>query len=257
MSFDVDGRAYDRFMGRYSSQLAPAFADFAGVRPDQDEVVLDVGCGTGALTSELVRRLGPGRVSAVDPSAPFVAIAADRLPGVEIRTASVEALPYQDDMFDVSVAQLVVHFMHDPILGIAEMVRVTRPEGVVAACVWDYEGERSPISVFWRAARDVMGEVEGEADLPGARAGHLGRLFREAGVSHVVEGEVAAHVEHADFEEWWAPFTLGVGPAGDYVRGLPDAGLAEIRARCHALLGDGPVRIVSAAWAVRGSAARR
>ena len=113
MSFDVAADAYDRFMGRYSRVLSPAFADFAGVRAGQR--VLDVGCGPGALTIELLHRLGPPSVAAVDPSEPFVAAARERHPGVDVRRSSAEDIPHPDGAFEVAMAQLVVHFMRDPV----------------------------------------------------------------------------------------------------------------------------------------------
>src|SRR4051795_12345863 len=136
-------------MGRYSVPLAPSLADFAAVSPGQR--ALDVGGGPGALTSELARRLGPEAVSAVDPSEPFVAAARERHPGVSVQRAAAEDLPFEDDTFDVALAQLVVHFMADPVGGLREMARVCRPGGVVAACVWDFAGERAPLSTFWLA----------------------------------------------------------------------------------------------------------
>ncbi len=142
VSFDVAADAYDRFMGRYSQLLSPQMADLAGVRPGQR--VLDVGCGPGALTAELVTRLGPEGVGAVDPSEPFVAAARARHPGVDVSQASAEELPFADGSFDAALAQLVVHFMKDPVAGLAEMARVTRPGGVVAACVWDHAWRPGP-----------------------------------------------------------------------------------------------------------------
>src|SRR6188474_2241406 len=119
MSFDVAAASYDRFMGRYSVLLAPQMADFAGIEAGQR--VLDVGCGPGALTAVLADRLGPGAVSAADPSEPFVAAARARNPGVDVVRASAEALPFADGTFDTTLAQLVVHFMSDPVTGLAEM----------------------------------------------------------------------------------------------------------------------------------------
>src|SRR4051794_33291192 len=121
--------AYDRFMGKFSGPLAPLFCDFAHV--DAAMRVLDVGCGPGALVAELVRRVGTGNVAAVDPAGQFVAAAHARNPGVDIRRASAEELPFGADGFDAALAQLVVHFMSDPVGGLREMRRVTRPGGAV------------------------------------------------------------------------------------------------------------------------------
>ncbi|MEO6578054.1 MAG: class I SAM-dependent methyltransferase, partial [Candidatus Limnocylindria bacterium] len=121
MAFDVAADAYDRFMGRYSRLLSPQLADLAGISAGQR--ALDVGCGPGALIAELVDRLGDGQVVAVDPSAPFVQAASARHPGVDVRKASAESLPFEDHSFDATLAQLVVHFMDDPVAGIREMRR--------------------------------------------------------------------------------------------------------------------------------------
>src|SRR4051812_8607795 len=185
MSFSVAPDAYDRFMGRYSVPLAPEFADFASVAAGQH--VLDVGCGPGALTAELVRRLGPAAVSAVDPSEPFVAAARERHPGVSVQRAAAEDLPFEDKAFDAALAQLVVHFMADPVEGLRELARVTRKDGVVAACVWDHAGGKGPLSLFWEAARQLDPGVEDESALAGARKGHLVELFGAAGLRQVEE----------------------------------------------------------------------
>ena len=153
MSFDVPGDAYGRFMGRYSEPLADQFVELAGVRRGQR--VLDVGCGPGALTARLVARCGAGRVCAVDPSAPFVDAVRERLPGVEVHQATAEGLPFADDSFDLCLAQLVVHFMADPVAGLREMARVALPGGLVSASVWDHTTGTGPLSPFWGAARDV------------------------------------------------------------------------------------------------------
>ncbi len=239
-------------MGRYSRSLAPQLADLAGVRAGQR--ALDVGCGPGALTTELVERLGAEAVAAADPSEPFVEAARQRHPGVEVAMAGAEDLPFDDGAFDVSLAQLVVSFMSDPTAGLAEMRRVTRAGGVVAACVWDLAGGKAPLSPFWRAALELDPGAHDESGLPGAREGDLAALFEAAGLDDVEADELWVHVEHARFEEWWDPFTLGVGPAGAYLAGLDaDAG-AELRERCRRLLGDGPVRLAILAWAARGRA---
>lgn len=245
MSFQVSGDAYDRFMGRYSRPLAPRLADFAGVAPGQR--VLDVGSGPGALTEVLVER--GAQVTAVDPSAPFVEALRSRLPDVPAQQASAEALPFGDGEFDAALAQLVVHFMADAVAGLREMARVTRPGGVVAACVWDHAGERTPLAVFWSAAHDLDPDVHDESGLAGAHEGHLAELFTEAGLADIVTTELEAPHTHATFEEWWEPFLLGVGPAGQYVQGLSEDARGALRERCRALLPGAPRAV---AWTTRG-----
>lgn len=239
-------------MGRYSEPLAERFVDWVGIRPGGR--ALDVGCGPGALTARLVARLGAESVSAVDPSAPFRAALAKRLPGVDVQAATAERLPFADDSFDHALAQLVVHFMTDPVAGLAEMRRVTHAGGIVATAVWDLYGARGPISPLWSAATELDPEAAGEADLPGVREGDLVRLAEAAGLTGIDETELAVTVTHPSFDEWWEPYTLGVGPAGAYVVGLDDERRGALRDRCRARLGPGPFPITAVAWVVRGRA---
>jgi len=252
MSFDVAAEAYDRFMGRYSMPLASQMADLAGVRAGRR--VLDVGCGPGSLTAELVSRVGAAAVSAVDPSEPFVAAARARNPGAEVLQASAEHLPFPDGTFDAALAQLVVHFMTDPVAGLTEMARVTRTRGVVAACVWDHAGGQGPLGVFWRAAHELDPGVRDESALAGAREGHLAELFAAAGLRDIEERTVSATVEHPSFEEWWEPYTEGVGPAGAYVASLDPGAQEKLRETCRRMLPTAPFLLTARAWAVRGVA---
>ena len=242
--------AYDRYMGKYSRLLSPQLADFAGVRSGQR--VLDVGCGPGALTTELVARVGPSAVAAVDPSARFVAAARERHPGVEIVQASAERLPFPALAFDAAVAQLVVHFMPDPNKGLVEMARVTRRGGVVAACVWDHAGGLGPLSLFWRPARELDPEVDDESELPGVREGHLAELFEAAGLDEVAETVLWVSVEHPTFEAWWEPFTKGVGPAGSYLASLSAEQQVELRETCRTTVPTTPFVVTARAWTARG-----
>ena len=252
MSFAVGAGEYDRFMGRYSQPLAPQFANFAGIAAGQR--ALDVGCGPGALTVELVERLGAHAVSAVDPSDVFVAAARARHPGVGVQPAAAERLPFADQLFDAALAQLVVHFMADPVVGLREMARVTKADGVVAACVWDHAGGHGPLSVFWNAARELDADVEDESRLAGVRQGHLAELFEAAGVHEIEESALSVDVEHRSFEEWWEPFMLGVGPAGGYAARLESRRQAQLRDLCRAMLPPAPFVVSARAWVARGVA---
>ena len=250
MTFDVAAEAYERFMGRYSRHLSAQLADLAGVRHGQRAI--DVGCGPGALTSELVTRLGPDAVAAVDPSEPFVVAARARNRGADIRLASAEQLPFPDGTFDAALAQLVVHFMSDPVAGLAEMARVTRRGGVVAASVWDHAGGHGPLAAFWQAASEMDPEVDDESRRAGTRQGHLAELFEAAGLREIEETAHSASLEHPTFEAWWEPFTLGVGPAGSHVAGLDAEKQSELRERCRSRLPTPPFVLTATAWATRG-----
>jgi ubiquinone/menaquinone biosynthesis C-methylase UbiE len=252
MTFNVAASAYDAFMGRYSARLVEPMADLAGVSAGQRAI--DVGCGPGALTAELVRRLGADHVAAVEPSEPFFDAARGRNPGVDIRLAPAEHLPFDDDAFDLALAQLVVHFMDDPVAGLTEMRRVTRAGGVVAACVWDHAGDRGPLSLFWRAAHSIDTGTIDESRLAGARPGHLRELFERAGLRDIESGELSVSFEHESFEEWWEPYTAGVGPAGAYVARLDSRARDRLRDRCREFLPEPPFTLVSVAWSARGIA---
>ena len=252
MSFDVAAEAYDGFMGRFSRLLSAQMADLASVRAGQR--ALDVGCGTGALTGELVDRLGPSAVAAADPSEPFVAATRARHPGVDVRRAPAERLPFEDKSFDAALAQLVVHFMKDPLAGLTEMGRVTRRDGVVAACVWDHGGSQGPLRLFWDAARAMDPDVDDESRRPGTREGQLAELFQAAGLRDVKATTLSVRLEHATFEAWWEPFTHGVGPAGAYLASLDHDRRAELRDRCRRRVLAEPFATTAVAWAARGLA---
>jgi SAM-dependent methyltransferase len=247
VSFVVPPEAYARFMGRYAEPLARAFGAFVGV--EAGDKVLDVGCGPGALTAHLLS-LG-AEVAAIDPSPPFVDAIRLRFPDVDVRRGTAEDLPYGTAAFDAALAQLVVHFMADPVVGIRQMARVTRRGGVIAACVWD--GPTGALAPFWDAVHVIDPEVEDEALLSGACMGHLTDLFEAAGLRDVEEDSIAVDFVHPTFEEWWEPYTLGVGPAGDYVQRLDEDGRARLESVARERLGSGPFTVSATAWAARGT----
>jgi SAM-dependent methyltransferase len=215
------------------------------------ERVIDIGCGPGALT-EVLSTMDLEALVAVDPSESFVSALHERLPEVDVRQATAEALPFPDDAFDAALAQLVVHFMSDPAAGVREMARVTRTGGVVAASVWDFGGGRGPLGPFWEAARELDPDVVDESVLAGARQGHLVELFRAAGLRDVEERQLAVTHDFDSFDAWWQPFTEGVGPAGAYIATLSGDRQTELRERCRSMTPLGPFTLTAVAWAASG-----
>ncbi|WP_324653308.1 class I SAM-dependent methyltransferase [Georgenia sp. H159] len=227
-TFTGDGDAYDRFMGRYSRSLASPFADAAGVTRGQR--ALDVGCGPGALTEELVHRLGAEHVVGCDPSPTFLTACRERLPGVDLRAARAEALPFASGSVDVALAQLVLHFVSDPPTAVGEMVRTVTPGGRVAACVWDFAGGMEMLRGFWDAARTLDASAPDELRVMRfGRAGELAELLSSGGLRDVVEEPLTVHASYTDFDELWSTLLLGVGPAGSYVVARPEDDRERLR----------------------------
>ena len=243
--------AYDRHIGRYSAALGRALIAAADVRAG--ERALDVGCGPGGLAAELVAVLGPDRVAAVDPSAPFVAAASARLPGVDVRVAPAEALPFADGAFDVALAQLVVNFMADPLAGVREVRRVADR---VAAAVWDYAGEMTLLRRFWDAAvaldpaAAAFDEGRGTLCTPDG----LHALWSQAGLGNVTVTSAVVEAAYVDFEDLWAPFERGVGPAGAWAVSLAPEPRAALKAefRRRLAVADEAFTLTARAWLVCG-----
>ena len=251
--FMVSGDAYDAFMGRYSSSLAVVFADAAGVTSGQ--TALDVGCGPGALTGVLVDRLGAGSVSAFDPSAPFVADCATRNPGVDVRPGRAEEIPFDDGSFDVALAQLVLHFVTDPARAAGELRRVVRPGGTVAACVWDFAQEMEMLRRFWDAALAVDPDAPDEArTMRFGRQGEIAELLDAAGFVDITETTLEVSSAYRRFDELWAGFLGGIGPAGAYCVSLPDQQRDALRDALFTSLGSpaGPFTLAATARCARG-----
>lgn len=254
-TFHTTGDAYDAFMGRYSRALAPLFADHLGVTGGQRG--LDVGCGPGSLTAELVERLGADAVAACDPSPSFAEACAARNPGVEVRAGRAEDLPFADDSFDLAASQLVLHFVTDPAAAAGELRRVVRPGGAVGACVWDFDDGMQMLRAFWDAALELDPDAPDEArTLRFGRPGEIAELFAAAGLVDVNETTLECRSTYESFEELWAGFCAGIGPAGAHTVALPDDRRQELRNRLHARLGSPTGPFTLSAVARSATAAR-
>jgi SAM-dependent methyltransferase len=256
-SFRTSPDAYDRHVGRYGPSLSAAFADFAG--PLAAARVLDVGCGPGALTAELAERLGPECVAAAEPSEPWAQACRARVPGADVRVASADRLPFDDDAFAAVVSQLVVNFLPDAGAGVAEMRRVSVPGGTVAACVWDYAEGMTMLRTFWDAATAIdpgAAKLDEGRRMPYCQPRELEALWREGGLSEVSTAALASRASYRDFDDLWEPLTHGVGPSGAYCASLAPADRERLRDEWRERLGrpDGPFELEARAWAVRGAA---
>jgi SAM-dependent methyltransferase len=252
MQFAAPAEHYDRFMGRYAPSLAAVFADAAGVTSDQR--VCDVGCGPGGLTRELVARVGATNVAAIDPAPQFTAACRERNPGVDVREGVAEQLPWANAEFDTTLSSLVLGFMSDADQGVREMVRVTRPGGTVAACMWDTAtGGMTMLRVFWTAVCQFDAGVEGESQMVGTAEGDIAERFRRADLTNVVGGQLTARADYVDFDDFWEPFTFAVGPAGQYLQSLSGERRASVREACRAALPPGPFSLDARAWYARAT----
>jgi SAM-dependent methyltransferase len=250
--------AYERFMGRWSRRLAEAFVAFAGV--NDGDAVLDVGSGTGSLSAAALARLSTGRLVGIDPSAAYVAAAQATLggPRATFEQGDAQRLRFPDASFDRTLSLLVVNFIPDRDAALREMMRVTRPGGVIAAAVWDYGGGMEMLRIFWdeAVALDPAIEARDERHMPLSRAGELAAFWTMHGLREVEETALDITQAFASFDDYWRPFLDGQGPAGAYAVGLAAGPRAALEARLRQrLLGgraDGPITLTARAWAVKG-----
>ena len=255
-----DADSYEQMMGRWSRRLAPLFIEHAGAAAG--ERLLEVGCGTGSLTFTLARTVPFRELTAIDYADVYVAAARarNRDPRIRIEQGDATALPFPDAHFDRALSLLVLHFVADPAGAVAEMRRVTRPGGVVAAAVWDSGGGMIALRMFWdtaamldAAAVDRRGRAMSNAVVA---PGGLARLFRAAGLADVDERALLIRMDHTGFADYWGPILRGEGPMGGYVAGLGEAERARLEGHLRAayLAGapDGPRSFAAVAWSCRG-----
>jgi SAM-dependent methyltransferase len=233
---------YEQFMGRWSARLAPKFAEFAGVREGED--LLDLGCGTGSLTRALIESR-PRRIAAVDLSPAFVEYAREHIQSaiVDWHVADAQDLPLPSHAFDRGLSMLVLNFIPDAAGAVREVRRVLRPGGTFAAATWDYTGGMQMLHTFWDTAASLDPDSidEAEAGMPFRRAGELSSLFRDCGLADVEETVLEVTAEFQSFEDYWQPFSLGIGPAGAYVGRLDESAKAQLERALHERVGDAPI----------------
>ena len=251
---------YERFMGRWSRLLAPAFIAFAGVK--NGDRVLDVGTGTGSVAAAVEASMPASEIVGIDPSEGFIAYAQKNAKSNRVRfeVGDAQALKLKDASFDNVLASLVMNFIPDHNKAIAEMRRVTRPQGMVSACVWDYDAGMQMLRFFWdeAIALDPAIEPKDERHMKLSRQGQLGKLWQSAALINIKEAPLEIDQAYASFDDYWDSFTRGAGPGGAFVVALSEDRRRQLEARMRKrLLGDrqdGPFTLKARAWCVRGEA---
>jgi SAM-dependent methyltransferase len=252
-----DGGAYERYMGRWSRQLAPRLLAWLAVPPGLRW--LDVGCGTGALSAAITETCQPAALTGIDPSEGFLAAARQRLPeGTVLHRAGADALPLAGAAVDVAVASLVLNFVPDSAAALSEMARVTAPGGTVAAAVWDYAGRMDLVRHYWDAASELGllagAQTQGER-FPICQPGALAQAFGAAGLEQVHGGALELEMRFADFDDYWQPFLGGQGPAPAHAVALEPAARERLRERLQQRLAPSPgapIVLLARAWVARG-----
>lgn len=254
------GDAYERYIGRWTRPVADLFLGWL----DQPVGLrwVDVGCGTGALTAELLRRASPTSVVGVEPSEAFLrrartSVSHDR---AAFLLGDAQDLPLAASRADVIVSGLVLNFVPDPRRALGEMLRVIAPGGTIAAYVWDYGGEMQMLGFFWRAVVDLFPDDAGFVEVERfelCEPGALEELFVASGLEAVAVRALDVQTPFADFEDYWSPFLLGQGPAGAFCASLSERDRERLGRHLEANLPIGPtgtIDLVARAWSVRGRA---
>jgi SAM-dependent methyltransferase len=251
------GDPYERYVGRWSRRVAPRFLAWLDVPPARRW--LDVGCGTGALCGAIGEHCAPAAVAGAEPSAGFLATARQWLSErADLRPGSAASLPFGDGDFDVVVSGLVLNFVPDTRAALAEMARVARRGGTIAAYVWDYAGRMELMRAFWDAAvalDPAAAPLDEGTRFPLCRPEPLSQLFSAAGLRQVETFALDVPTPFESFDDYWQPFLGGQGPAPAYVASLDEAARGRLRERLRQQLPaqpDGSIALVARAWAVRG-----
>jgi SAM-dependent methyltransferase len=253
--------AYERYMGRWSRQIAPLFLEWLAIPAGRDWI--DIGCGTGVLSSVIAARCAPRRLAGVDPSEGFLVAARSRAdPSCEFRQGSAESLPYTDREFNAAVSGLVLNFVADKDKALAEMVRVVAPGGTVALYVWDYAGHMQIMRHFFDAAAELDEGARAFDDgikAPVCRPGPLSQLLESARLDDIEVRSLDVPAAFASFEDYWAPFLGGTGSGPKYCASLSGDARARLRESLRVRLPTGPdgeILLAVRAWAAKGTVRR-
>ncbi len=254
-SFFTDGAAYERLMGRWSRRAGDQFIDWIAAAPRL--AWIDVGCGTGVFTEELIRRCAPSAVAGIDPSPEQLDYARKRpgLEDVEFRVGGAEGLPFPNLSFDVAVMPLVIHFVPDPAKGVAEMARVLRPGGLACAYVWDYGGRGAPHAPVIAAMKSMGIESTPPPSAHATSLVALDALWRDAGLEAVETRPIRISCDFPGFDDCWDSLTMPVGPLGQAMARLAASDKERVRAALRERLTpdvSGRVAYEAVANAVKG-----
>jgi SAM-dependent methyltransferase len=254
------GSPYERYVGRWSRQVAPLFLTWLDV--PRGRRWLDVGCGTGALCAAILDRWSPASVTGIDPSEGFLTTARENLgERAALHQGAATAIPLGDASVDVVVSGLVLNFVPDQQAALREMARVAGRGGTIGAYVWDYAGRMELMRRFWDAAVELdpdAAKLDEGVRFPSCRREALEQLFIGAGLGNVEVRAIDIQTLFADFDDYWQPFLGGQGPAPAYAMALDEEARARLRERIERRLSaspGGPIALTARAWAVRASVA--
>ena len=254
----ASGEVYEPYVGRWSRRVALEFLAWLAVPPAQRW--LDAGCGTGALSQTILEWASPQAVQGIDPSAGFFTYAREHIRDsrASFETGDARALPYQGATFDAVVSGLMLNFVPEPPSALAEMTRVVRCGGIVAAYVWDYAGQMQMMRHFWDAAvalDPAAVEFDEGRRCAICQPGPLAGIFQAAGLTDVEARAIDIPTYFRDFDDYWTPFLGGQAPAPRYAMSLTEARRAELREHIRATLpinADGSIQLMARVWAARG-----
>lgn len=254
----ASGAAYEPYVGRWSRLVAREFLAWLAI--PQGARWLDIGCGTGALSQTILDVASPREITGIDPSEGYITFARQQVRDhrVSFRIGDAEALPEASASYDAVVSGLVLNFVPQPSRAVAEMQRVARVGGIVAAYVWDYASQMQLMRYFWDAAvalDPAASKLDEGQRFPICQPEALMQLFRAEGLREVEVCIIDVPTAFRDFDDYWSPFLGGQAPAPGYTMSLSEEQRSALRESLRATLpiaADGSIHLIARAWAVRG-----